>query len=88
MNNINIFPGQLGKQIERTFSRNCNSLCDVLKVIVLSYSVLVNILLFRQCLSLIISFESSIMCVRLSAEGIHRLYELQHLMMPLNAAVQ
>ena len=43
---------------------------------------------FRQCCSLIISFESSIMCVRLSAEGIHRLYELQHLMMPLNAAVQ
>ena len=43
---------------------------------------------FRQCCSLIISFESSIICVRLSAEGIHRLYELQHLMMPLNAAVQ
>ena len=45
-------------------------------------------LAFRQCLSLIISFESSIMCFRLSAEGIQRLYEPQHLMMPLNAAVQ
>ena len=30
---------------------------------------------FRQCVSLIISSESSIMCVRLSAEGIQRLYE-------------
>ena len=31
-NNVNIIPGQLGKQMEHTFSRNCNSLRDVLKV--------------------------------------------------------
>ena len=45
MNNINIIPEQVGKQTERTFSRNCNSLHEVLKVSVFSYSVLINILL-------------------------------------------
>ena len=49
INNMNNIPGQLGKQIERTFSRNCNSLRDVLKVSVFSYSVLVKILL--SCIS-------------------------------------
>lgn len=39
-NNINIIPGQLGNQMERTFSRNCNSLHDVLSGSVFSYSVI------------------------------------------------
>ena len=45
IDNINIIPGQLGKQIERTFSRTCYGHRDVFKVSVFYFSILINSLL-------------------------------------------